>query len=319
MMKKKIVCIVVLLLTMTATACEGAPTQKDMIEETEETETMETLSEERLEDLRKKIGEDDENEEDATEQQEDSSQTVTVTNQDSPISAEEEATARNFMTGIWLARTTDGMERYFVFTDGTSGHYLEQETGMGMGFTYEMQNDETAIFHFGDTESVDQALISWVSLSNAYVKWESGEIETFKVINGNPSAELKFYSNQELSEMALNYYEAKNGFRPTGALVMVDASENIFIQLYDESDGYRSSLDTYSIDRYTGIGKDLLYQEVDLTAGKQPSESKEKDENSQSSTEQTTEPEPETTAEPIEETTEAEETTEESTEETPTE
>ncbi len=195
-MKRKLMLICALLFALGCTACDSSP-QTNNSEDEQET-VYATLSPEEISRLREKITRKVSGENNVT--------VTTYATSEIP----EEGGFRCFMTGIWTARTTDGTERYFIFSDGKNGHYLEQETGMGMGFTYGMADDETAIFHFGDAESNDLASISWVSTSNAYVKWADGTMETFKLINGNPEAELNFYSNQELSEMAMNYYQQKN-------------------------------------------------------------------------------------------------------------
>ncbi len=251
MMKKRIVGIVSLLFILVCAGCETVPAQKEpsLVDEN----TYSTLSEEEIEKLREKVGASNKTR----------STTAVTQNNDLSVSADSVST-KSFMTGVWLARTNDGEERYFIFTDAQNGVYLEQETGMGMGFTYEMQGDESAVFHFGDTESNDIAFISWIDNSNAYVSWQAGEIETFTVVTGNPSPDYHFYNNNQLGEMAINYYQSKNGTRPQKAFAMVDASENIFIQVYDEQNGTQIVLESYVVDRYTAIGVDSLNQVVDL-------------------------------------------------------
>lgn len=88
------------------------------------------------------------------------------------------------------------------------------------------------------------------------------------VIEGSDNDEKKdiAYSLEELEKMALDYYEMKTGYRPSSVAAEADAeNENIVnIQLYDNLGDHNSTSDWYRVNKYTGVGTNMLEEEIDL-------------------------------------------------------
>lgn len=170
-------------------------------------------------------------------------------------------------TAVYLSRLSDDSERFFFFYGQGNGSYLEQETGMGMGFTYEMQDEDTAVFHIGDAASNEVVQVYRLDDATIELSWESGEFETLRKWSDDPFAEFSVYSNEVLRERAMNLYEQKTSRRPSGAEAYCDVDGRISIRLYDDLGDHITTDDWYTVDRFTGIGTNLLGETIDLSDG----------------------------------------------------
>ncbi len=83
-----------------------------------------------------------------------------------------------------------------------------------------------------------------------------------------PSKEqfLGGYSDQELCNMALDYYEFHNAYRPGKAEIDGQDGNKVTIHLYDDMGDHTATAAWYEIDRTTGKGTDTIFgNTVDLT------------------------------------------------------
>lgn len=83
--------------------------------------------------------------------------------------------------------------------------------------------------------------------------------------NDNQTKNNKEYSQKDLEKMALDYYEAKTGYRPSGVGSQVNSDGTVSIQLYDNMGDHNSTSDWYTINPKTGIGTNILEEKIDLT------------------------------------------------------
>ena len=74
----------------------------------------------------------------------------------------------------------------------------------------------------------------------------------------------KEFTTKELEKMALDYYEAKTGYRPGYAASQINADGTVSIQLYDNMGDHNSTSAWYTVDPKTAIGTDILNNEIDL-------------------------------------------------------
>ena len=72
------------------------------------------------------------------------------------------------------------------------------------------------------------------------------------------------YTTSELQKMALDYYEAKTGYRPNSVSLQVNADGSISIQLYDTMGDHNSTSDWYTVDKNTATGTDIMGNKIDL-------------------------------------------------------
>lgn len=251
-MKRMMLAMLCGLLVMGCAACDETgyyePEETTNADETEEAPTEQpTLSEEDIADLL--------------------AQTTPAATSAYVEAPEEENTVQGeFGVSVFLVKNEEeNTERYFLFYEGGSGAYLEQENGTGMGFTYELDGEEGAVFHFGTAEDVTKANVYWLDNDHAEISWEDGAFEELTRLPNDPGEEFRFYHNEVLRERASNVYAKKNGYRPSEMLIWYDYDETISIQMIDEVDGETFTGDWYTIDRYTGIGTNLMGERIDLS------------------------------------------------------
>ena len=74
------------------------------------------------------------------------------------------------------------------------------------------------------------------------------------------------YTDKELCDMALDYYEKENGYRPGVAEVEDREVDIVLIHLYDDMGDHTATSAWYEIDSRTGKGKDTIFgDKIDLT------------------------------------------------------
>lgn len=72
------------------------------------------------------------------------------------------------------------------------------------------------------------------------------------------------FTTEQLEKMALDYYEAKTGYRPTGVASQANDDGTISIQLYDNMGDHNSTSDWYTVDKETAVGTDIMGNKIDL-------------------------------------------------------
>lgn len=82
------------------------------------------------------------------------------------------------------------------------------------------------------------------------------------------------YSNGQLLQMAENFYRREHGFAPAHVEIDSENSDEVVIWLYDNDEflnaeneivGSARTGDWYTVDRLTGKGENVLFEEIDLT------------------------------------------------------
>ena len=80
----------------------------------------------------------------------------------------------------------------------------------------------------------------------------------------NNSTNKTEYTTKELEKMALDYYEAKTGYRPTLSASKVNDDGTVSIQLYDNMGDHNSTSDWYTVDPKTAVGTNVMGDKIDL-------------------------------------------------------
>lgn len=78
------------------------------------------------------------------------------------------------------------------------------------------------------------------------------------------SSKQDSFTTEQLKNMALDYYEAKTGYRPNSVSLRVNADDSISIQLYDNMGDHNSTSDWYTVDKETAVGTDIMGNKIDL-------------------------------------------------------
>ena len=180
------------------------------------------------------------------------------------LTTETVTVGQTFAPGIWWSTSSDG-DRYFSFNAvGTEGSFRDQESGIGLGFSYEAEGN-TLTFHMGDAGNSVQATVAFTDSRTAVLTWADSSTETLTYQGLGNFDTFRFYSNLELCEMALDYYEARNHYRPGDAAAAVQSDGTIVIQLYDNMTDHNATSAWYTVDRFSAQGTDMLGNAVNLT------------------------------------------------------
>ncbi|MDE6087184.1 MAG: hypothetical protein K2G25_02230 [Oscillospiraceae bacterium] len=172
-------------------------------------------------------------------------------------------TGQLFTSGIWWATGTNG-DRYFYFqaTD-PQGSFRDQENGIWQEFTYEI-NGNSVTFYIGSTADSTQASVNFTDSRTAFITWQNGSSETLVYQNAGGFDTFQYYSNLQLCEMALDYYETQNGYRPQDVDAVIQSDGKILVQLYDNLDQMNYTAASYILDRFTAQGTDSQGNSVNL-------------------------------------------------------
>ena len=80
----------------------------------------------------------------------------------------------------------------------------------------------------------------------------------------NKAISEKQYTQDELEQMALNYYEALTGYRPSMVSSIINEDGTLSIQMYDLVEDHNSTSDWYTVDMKTAEGTNILQEKIDL-------------------------------------------------------
>lgn len=92
--------------------------------------------------------------------------------------------------------------------------------------------------------------------------------------SGTVDSKADGYSNEQLLEMAENYFRSEHGFAPAHVEIDSENRNEVIIWLYDKDEfmngeneiaGSAHTGDWYTVDRMTGKGENVLFEEIDLT------------------------------------------------------
>ncbi|MBQ6181966.1 MAG: hypothetical protein IJK31_09830 [Ruminococcus sp.] len=176
-----------------------------------------------------------------------------------PISDDSPAVSSDgFRHGIWWANDGKG-DSYYYFADNSSGCVQTQENGLGLGFSYELYGNNV-VFHMDGAESSLQAMVEWTDSSSAVLHWTDGSAESLVYYSSVDINDFYFYNNSELIALALDHFEAANGWRPSYAEASIGSGGLIEVCMYDGD----MFCDKYSVDRFSAEGTDLGGNSVSL-------------------------------------------------------
>ena len=182
----------------------------------------------------------------------------TVTESPSPSPGEEVV----FTPGTWLS---DGGQYYFFDEGDTTGRTASLDDGSGVGFSYTL-NGTDATFSMGGADNSSACTVSRDG-DTITLAWEDGTTELLTYVSDQGSDTFRFYSNQELADLALTYYQENNGAQDNQDLTsaaQTNEDGSVAIQVYENLGDHNSTAAWYTVDRITAAGTDGSGNEVDL-------------------------------------------------------
>ncbi len=162
-----------------------------------------------------------------------------------------------FQAGTWLATETGAVTYYFFDADGTSGRTASQENGMGIGFTYSVEGSQ-AVFYMGSADTPAKGVLERTDAGQVTIRWEDGREELLIFLSAEGSDSFRFYSNDALCDLAVNFYSHTAGENETiSAAAVTNEDGSVTIQVYENLGDHNSTCAWYNVDRYTAKGTDL--------------------------------------------------------------
>ena len=150
---------------------------------------------------------------------------------------------------------------YELRKDGT-GTIVYQENGLTQDFTYGLSGANFFI-KFNDVEHPASAEVNFVSADFNELEYDNGYTESWSYLSDTTAADLKFFCNNELTEMARQHYNGNH--KKTSDYTEVSYDNGLVsIRLYDNIEDHKL-LETYTVDQFSGKGKDSTGAEFDLS------------------------------------------------------
>lgn len=167
-----------------------------------------------------------------------------------------------FTPGTWLS---DGGQYYFFDEGGATGRTAGLEDGTGVGFTYSIAGTE-AVFSMGAADNTSSCTVSRNG-DTVTLDWADGATEHLTYVSEQGSDTFQFYSNQELADLALRFYQENNSAQDNQNLTsaaQTNEDGSVSIQVYENLGDHNSTAAWYTVDRLTAAGTDGSGQEVAL-------------------------------------------------------
>ena len=179
----------------------------------------------------------------------------TVIHSEAPVLTE-------FKQGVWRC-TSDDDTCYYEFGEDGEMAVMFPESRELYRSKYSINGDEVTI---EQTDFLIHSVgkIKWSSPDRAIICWDYDNIfREMRFIQKCSILDFPFYTNEELCELAKRYYLYKYNKTPADAY-MTAYSNNLQVYVRDETGAV---LDTYTVDRETGVGTDRSGKSVDLKEG----------------------------------------------------
>ena len=110
------------------------------------------------------------------------------------------------------------------------------------------------------------AVVEQTDEDNVTLKWDEGTEEKLSYISNDNADTFKFYTNDELCEMALAYYKTTTTEDTTGMMAAAETSKDgkVLIQIFSNNGDHNSTADWYTVDRITAEGTNIAEENIDL-------------------------------------------------------
>ncbi len=178
-----------------------------------------------------------------------------------------DAQFRNYIKpGTW---NCDNESYYFFNEDGESGSTLSFEKGIGVGFRYSVTSRSEGFVNFsmGAADNSQGVVITDLAEDSFTLIWESGQSQNFTYVSPQSADEFKFYTDDQLHDIVLKYYqEDNNNYKPQYSGVQHNSDGTATVHLLDISGDQSYTAALCTLDRVTLKGtNDLTGAEIDLS------------------------------------------------------
>ncbi len=180
--------------------------------------------------------------------------------------ATDDTEENRFITGTYLLNVGDVHVGYMFAFEAQEplAAFYTFDTGVEYEVTYKVADNTIELN--GENDSVVLDVISG-DLSVFDIKTADGLEMNFTYFSKAMPDEIlgSFHSNPQLCELALDYYEKNNGYRPTSCDAENNADGSVTLHLYDNMEDHIATLAWYTVDRTNCSGTDeIMLTEINL-------------------------------------------------------
>ncbi len=156
-----------------------------------------------------------------------------------------------FCRGVWASDDGEKRVGYYIFYDGENGKFSDAQLGMEVPFKVRV-NKETVDFALGAADFTDPTTVENVGEGKRTLTWTNeNRVENLVLLTEQEPDSFSYFTRNDLSEMALDYYETQKGERPVSADVVVGADGMALITLSGKNG---RELAVYEVDSLSGKG-----------------------------------------------------------------
>ncbi len=161
----------------------------------------------------------------------------------------------SFRAGVWEYYENDIPCGVYIFYDKANGSTLSYDMGTGVGFLYE-QGDGSVVFRYGEVENYSPYAVNTLTESEALLTSNDGYPLVLKYMQEGD--DISFYSDEELSRLASEYYKRSCGAVPPRISVTSEADGSVTLHLYESLPNHNATWAWYSVNRFTAQAEDII-------------------------------------------------------------
>lgn len=159
-----------------------------------------------------------------------------------------------FCRGVWAV--DDGEQRvgYYIFYNSDSGRFDDAHLGMSVPFEVKI-NGNAADFALGASDFTDPTSVEISAEGKRSLTWTNeNRVEYLTLLGQQEPDSFSFFTQNDLTEIAMDYYEQNAGKRPGEAQVTIGVDGMAVITLLNRVGGNGIVIAEYNVDSITGKG-----------------------------------------------------------------
>ena len=159
-----------------------------------------------------------------------------------------------FCRGVWAVDNGEKRVGYYIFFDVENGKFCDAQLGMNVPFAVKVKKN-AADFSLGASDFTDPTTVEKSGEGKRILTWTNeNRVEYLTLLGDQEPDQFSYYSQNDLSEMAMDYYEIEKGVRPETAGISIDVDGVASIQLWNNVGGNGDVIAEYEVDSITGKG-----------------------------------------------------------------
>ena len=159
-----------------------------------------------------------------------------------------------FCRGVWAVDDGEKRVGYYIFYDAEKGNFHDAQLGMEVPFAVRI-NQNAVDFSLGGADFTDPTTVEKIGEGKRTLTWTNeNRTENLMLLGEQEPDSFSCYSQNDLIEMAMDYYELENGRRPETSVVTMGIDGIASIQLLNRVGKNGRVIAEYEVDSITGKG-----------------------------------------------------------------